>query len=61
MSHTVRSNWDIVRHGALQESILGPLLFLFYINDFSTIFSNTVKPILFADDTSLVISVCMIF
>ncbi|PNF20902.1 hypothetical protein B7P43_G11183 [Cryptotermes secundus] len=56
MSNTIRSDWDIVRHGVPQGSILGPLLFLFYINDLSTIFNSTVKPVLFADDTSLVIS-----
>jgi hypothetical protein len=45
-----------VRHGVPQGSILDPLTFLFYINDLPTIFSNSVKSVLFADDTSLVIS-----
>lgn len=56
LSHIGCSNWDIVRHGVPQGSILGPLLFLFYINDLPTIFNNSVKSVLFADDTSLVIS-----
>jgi hypothetical protein len=50
------SHWDIVKQGVLQGSILGPLLFLFYINDLPTIFNNSIKSVLFADDTSLVIS-----
>ena len=38
-----------------QWSILGPLLFLLYINDLATV-SNACFPILFADNTSIFIS-----
>jgi hypothetical protein len=38
-----------------QESILGPLLFLLYINDLGTIFQN-LDSILFADDSNLISS-----
>jgi hypothetical protein len=50
------SDWGKIKHGVPQGSILGPLLFLFYINDLSKIIKHNSKPILFADDTSLIIT-----
>ena len=48
----ISSPLQTIKCGVPQGSILGPLLFLFYINDLPNV-SSIVKTILFADDTSL--------
>ena len=51
----VCSSYKVIQCGVPQGSILGPLLFLLYINDIGNV-SNILELILFADDTNLFFS-----
>jgi hypothetical protein len=52
----VYSEWEIITDVVPHGNILGRLLFLLYVNDIQNVISDISNPILYADDTSLIIT-----
>jgi hypothetical protein len=50
------SKWEPIIYGIPQGSILRPLFFILYINYLQKTTAGLANPVLFADDTSMVIS-----
>ena len=55
-SSSLCSNWGEITHDVPQGSVLGPLLFLLYINDLPQITNDNSKLVLFADNASIIIT-----
>jgi len=56
INKTILSEWGKIKHGVPQGLILGPSFLLLYTNDLPNIIADPLKPILFADDTSIIIT-----
>jgi len=52
----ITSRWTTVKHGVPQGLVLGPLLFLLHINDLPNVLLYNATSILFAEDTSILIT-----
>jgi hypothetical protein len=50
------SDWQKIKQGVPQDSILGPFLFILYINDLPYLIHKISQPILYADDISILCS-----
>ena len=52
-SGIVDSDWTIINHGVPQGTVLGPLVFILYVNDFAEEIGKSSNVLQFADDTAI--------
>ena len=50
------SSWAPMKYGVPQGSILGPLMFTLYTNDLPCIVNRNITPVIFADDSSFIVT-----
>ena len=51
---TTYSDWTETNHGVPQGTVLGPLVFILYVNDFREKMGDEIEVLQFADDTSII-------
>jgi hypothetical protein len=56
IKQNISSNWEEVKNGVSQGSVLGPFLFILYINDLPKVASRNTSITLYADDTSVLVT-----
>jgi len=56
LEHEKSSSWETVINGVPQDSILGPLLLITYLNDLPYGLHEGTKPLTYADDTSVLLT-----